>query len=122
MLAYIYVPVLQRELNLFSESIWNSHRGRKQKNKELPVGIPDHIYSFPALYGGSHCGFQLSDEDLQEVADLSGVLQSNTDYLEPSFRQECERHIQDAGAICSSKAADAYLLLKANFERNNLID
>ena len=86
------------------------------------MGIPDHIYSFPALYGGQHCDFQLSDEDLQEVADLSGVLQSNTDYLEPSFRQECERHIQDAGAICSSKAADAYLLLKANFERNNLID
>ena len=55
LLAYIYVPVLQ-ELDTFKEKIWNSHRIRQQKDTNLPSGVPDHIYSFPAEYGLEECG------------------------------------------------------------------
>jgi hypothetical protein len=50
MLAYIYIPVIQKELDVF-QRIWNSHRIRKQKEARLPKGIPDHVYSFPEKYG-----------------------------------------------------------------------
>ena len=56
MLAFIYVPLLQRELDIFKDTIWNNHRGCKQRNKELPTGIPEHIYHFPEIYGGIKCG------------------------------------------------------------------
>ena len=42
-LAYVYIPVIQKELDIFRTTVWNSHRGRKQQNKKLPCGVPDHI-------------------------------------------------------------------------------
>ena len=71
MLSYVYIPVLEKELDVFKNTIWNNHRGRKQKNKELPDGIPEHIYNFPQHYGATKCGIPVSDEDLEEVAQLS---------------------------------------------------
>lgn len=38
LLAYVYIPVIQKELDIFRTTIWNNHRVRKQKNKELPTG------------------------------------------------------------------------------------
>ena len=50
------VPVIQREIDIFKETIWNSHRIRKQKNTFLPNGVPNHIYEFPEKYGLRECG------------------------------------------------------------------
>lgn len=120
LLAYIYVPVLQRELDTFRVTVWNNHRIRKQSNKELPTGIPDHIYNCPWEYGANKCGIKVNEEDLKEVAELSGVLDDTDDYLEPEVRRECERHISNADDIESSQAANAYLFLKAQFDVNML--
>ncbi len=38
-LAFIYIPVVQKELDIFRKTVWNSHRGRKQKNKQLQIGM-----------------------------------------------------------------------------------
>ena len=70
LLAYIYIPVIQRELDVFWASVWNSHRIRKQKKKELPTRVPDHIYHCPEEYGSEKCGLQVSDNDLREVAEI----------------------------------------------------
>ena len=43
------VPLVQKEINIFRESIWNSHRIRAQKETALPDGIPNHIFSFPIV-------------------------------------------------------------------------
>ncbi len=48
-LAYIFVPVVQRECDIFVRG-WNSHRVRQQNDVLLPAGIPDHIFSFPEKY------------------------------------------------------------------------
>lgn len=56
LLAYIMVPLLQREVDIFKDSIWNSHRIRPQKETALPAGVPNHIYSFPEEYGMEECG------------------------------------------------------------------
>ena len=116
MLAFIYIPVLQRELDIFRTTIWNNHRVRKQKNKELPNGIPEHIYHCPDQYGGEKCGVPLTEEDLLDVATYSEVLVDTDDYLQAEFRQECERHIPDPDEIKAADAADAYLFLRTNFK------
>ena len=53
------IPIMQRELDEFKDTIWNTHRIRYQKETMLPDGIPDHIYSFPEKYGLEQCGYLL---------------------------------------------------------------
>ena len=56
MLAFVLIPLLQKELNTFKDTIWNTHRIRQQKDTELPNGVPNHIYAFPGEYGFADCG------------------------------------------------------------------
>ena len=63
LLSYVYIPVLQKELDVFRVSVWNNHRVRKQKGKELPTGVPEHIYHCPDQYGGEKCGFLLQSNN-----------------------------------------------------------
>ena len=51
LLAFMMIPLLQKELDIFKESVWNTHRIRAQKDRNLPAGVPNHIYNFPELYG-----------------------------------------------------------------------
>ena len=55
-LAFVLIPLLQKELNTFKDTIWNTHRIRQQRDTELPNGVPNHIYAFPAEYGFADCG------------------------------------------------------------------
>ena len=45
LLAYVYIPVIQKQLDIFRKCVWNNHRTRKQKAKKLPAGVPEHIYT-----------------------------------------------------------------------------
>jgi hypothetical protein len=117
MLAYVYIPLLQKELDIFKNTVWNNHRGRKQRNKHLPDGIPEHIYQFPEHYGGTKCGTHLSDEDLEEVAEVSSILEDTNDYLEPQFHAECERVFPQAKEVLPNEALLAFRFLKQNFDR-----
>ena len=113
-LAYVYIPVIQKELDIF-RTVWNSHRGRKQQNKQLPCGVPDHIYYHPDQYGGECCGYTVCEEHFKEVADLSGVLAEETDdFLECEFRASCEQHTPNTNEIKPDQAANAYLFLKSH--------
>ena len=53
--------MVQRELDEFREVVWNQSRGRKQRDKELPTGIPSHIYNNQEFYGGEECGHALTE-------------------------------------------------------------
>jgi hypothetical protein len=55
-LAFILIPLLQKELDVFKDTIWNSHIIRQQKETDLPNGVPNHIYAFPDAYGLEDCG------------------------------------------------------------------
>ena len=50
-LAYVYILVVQRECDIFI-NIWISNRIRSQ-GKKVQTGIPDHMFEFPEVYGGS---------------------------------------------------------------------
>ena len=54
------VPLIQKELDIFRETVWNTHRIRAQRDTALPDGIPDHIYNFPENYGLEECGMYQS--------------------------------------------------------------
>jgi len=56
LLAFIMIPLLQKQLDIFKDTIWNTHRIRAQKDTLLPDGIPNHIYSFPEDYDMEECG------------------------------------------------------------------
>ena len=55
-LAFTLIPLLQKELEVFKDTVWNSHRIRHQNETDLPNGVPDHIYAFPEAYGLEDCG------------------------------------------------------------------
>ena len=48
--------LVQKEMDVFRETVWNSHRVRHQRDTQLPKGIPNHLYSFPEQYGAEDCG------------------------------------------------------------------
>lgn len=49
-LAYIYIPIVQREIDLFVE-LWNNSRGRLQRDTLMPDSIPNVIHNCPEEYG-----------------------------------------------------------------------
>ena len=60
-IAYVYIPVLEREMHLFVTN-WNNDRIRFQKDTILPVGVPGHLYSFPEKYSLERCGLSISEK------------------------------------------------------------
>ena len=49
------IPLIQRELDEFKDTVWNSHRIRFQKDTFMPDGVPNHVYDFPCRYGLEEC-------------------------------------------------------------------
>ena len=112
LLAYVYLPVVQKELDVFREVVWNSSRGRKQKDKLLPTGIPNHIYRNPEEYGAEDCGTHLSESFLEELEEATGVTDDDHDFLTPTERLICETLLPDPSSLKPYDAADAYIRLK----------
>ena len=111
-LAYVYIPIVQRECDIFVR-YWNSHRIREQANLEIPTGVPDHIFSFPEQYGGNSKGILLTKDQLKEVAHVSGVLDVDSfDFMEPRVKRECEQHLPNPEKIESKNAIEAFRFLK----------
>ena len=114
MLFYIFIPVIQRECDIFVD-LWNSHRIRNQQGLELPTGVPSHMYYFPERYGGERKGFDLTKEEIREVAELSGVLDEPDDYLDAELRREFQIFIPELEKQNCDKAAESFRLLKQCF-------
>lgn len=74
MLAFIFIPVIQKELDIFRVTVWNHKRGRKQINKILPTGIPEYIYDHPEEFDAQDCGTVLLEEQLLSTAHGTNVL------------------------------------------------
>ena len=110
-LAYVFIPVLEKEIECFIHN-WNTRRIRFQKDTVLPDGIPEHIYSFPEKYGLERCGLPVTNEQLEEVSELSGVLDIPDDYLEPEFRARCEEIIDKPEDLEPKECINAFLLIK----------
>jgi len=115
MLAYVYIPVTQKELDVLRVSVWNAQGICNQKGKELPVGVPEHIYTCSERHDGEKCGFAVTEEQLREVAELANILDGTDDFLLEDFRQECQRHSRNTEDIEPDHAPNAFLYLKSRF-------
>lgn len=61
-------------------------------------------------------GWEVTEEQLEEVAELLDVLAHNNDYLSAEFRDKCERVIADPLEIAVSDFANAFCYLKENID------
>ena len=61
-------------------------------------------------------GWEVNYEQLQEVAEQSGVLQENDDYLDRNFRQQCEIFLPEPLSVEPSDCATAFLFLCKNIQ------
>ena len=57
-----YIPVIQKELDIFRRTVWNNHRGRKQENKDTTTGVVEHIISFSENYDSESYGKDITEE------------------------------------------------------------
>jgi hypothetical protein len=64
-------------------------------------------------------GTPVTQEALDEVGDVSGVLTVGDDYLAPDVRAECERIIPDINGVKSCNAADTFLFLKHHYHEQS---
>ena len=113
-MSFIYIPVVQRALNEFWTTVWNNSRGKKQRNKELPTGVPEHILQFPEKYGGENFGISVSEEHLEVIAEEFDIFNGATnDYIEQNHRTEFERDINRTDDMTPNEASDAYRFLKS---------
>ena len=60
--------------------------------------------------------YEVTEEQLEEVAELSEVLGSNDDYLSAEFRNKCEQLVPDPLEIDVSDFAHAFRYLKENVD------
>ncbi len=60
-------------------------------------------------------GWKVTEEQMEEAASMSGVLETSCDYLPPDFRRRCEEIIKDPLQVKASDCADAFAYLKHRF-------
>ena len=107
-LAYVYIPIVQRECDIFIRN-WNSHRIRDQGKPEIPTGIPDHMYAFPENFGGEHMGSILNTQHLRDGAEVSKILETNIELqMDRGVRDVCTNYLPDPEKLLSLKAIEAY--------------
>ena len=61
-------------------------------------------------------GWKIDEQQLKEVAELSGILESSNDYLDSDFRDCCARILPDPQNLEPSHCADAFIFLRERLQ------
>ena len=77
----------------------------------LPHGIPNHLYAFPEQCGATEKGISLSESDLVEVAELSG-LGSRLKYLSQEDHSQLFQVLPTLEQVECKDLVAAFKLLK----------
>lgn len=90
---------------------------------QVGVYLRNHI-SYKIICISDRCnwiflGLPVRDEELQDVAMQSGVLDVPDDFLSREFRDECERIISVTD-LTPKDCKDAFIFLKQNFQISNV--
>ena len=82
----------------------------------MPPPPPLHNHPQVIAYGLTIiCLISVTNQALDEVAEVSGVMTVGDDFLACDVRGECERVIPSEENVEAIDAADTYLFLKANY-------
>ena len=127
-MAYVYVPIVQRELDDFREIVWNNSRGRKQPLKALPTGVPAHMHAFPETYGYQNYGIAVVENDFSDLAavdSLKDIFEGNVeDYIPRTFSNICDEllariDVYYMSAVEINDAIGTYLYLREEISKIN---
>ncbi|KZT53342.1 hypothetical protein CALCODRAFT_404512, partial [Calocera cornea HHB12733] len=92
------VPFLQRKLDEYVH-MYNSSRPRADKNKVLPVGIPNDILEHPARYGAKNFKIHVSKDELCTVEDIYAPSDHPVfELVPPTFETEYQRVYRQLGS------------------------
>ena len=101
-MAYVYIPITQKELDDFRTVVWNNNRGRKQVHKALPNGKPPTVvYKFPEECCGSYTDFGLTVDDtdffeLGLIEELAPIFEGKyDDFIPSSLRTVLDNLLED---------------------------
>ena len=61
-------------------------------------------------------GWPVTEEQLEDVAKYSEVLETGSDFLEEDFRKSCEDLVSFPERVEPSECMDAFVYLKNNFQ------
>ena len=61
-------------------------------------------------------GFQVTEQDLQEVTELSGVLDAPDDYIPSLYREKLNNLLPNPQNIKSTEFVQTYLTLKQRYQ------
>ena len=114
MLAFIFIPVIQKELDVFKNVVWNHKRGRKQSNKELPTGIPEYIHDNPEEFGAENCGSDVTEDSLLLVGQDYDI-DLDECFIAVDLFQRFSVIFPDVDDIKLQDTVDAFLYLKSNY-------
>ena len=67
-------------------------------------------------------GFELTKQSLDDVAQLSGVMNFGNDYLPEVVRHECERVVPELDNVKPQDAATTFIFLKSYCNNANQVD
>lgn len=79
----------------------------------LPIVIANILFLPPSS------GFPITEEQLKDAAENSGVLQLDNDFISPEFRAKCTNILPYPDQVEPNECYDAFIYLKTNFNLSN---
>ena len=108
-LAYIFVPVIQRELDLLMDQ-HNTNCIRKQKGARLPTGgRPEYFFRCPESFGGKFEGRVIDKETLSITSEeFSSLTTSNVVKVEDDLLETIKMFVPDIDLVPSLQAGHKF--------------
>ena len=94
-------------------------KNNRSKNRRALTQIPGELCNFlPTLNRTSFLfiGYQVTEEQLRRIAQPSGVLRSDNDYLDPGFRTLCQNYLPNPHELRNDEWVRAYFKLKTDLK------
>lgn len=80
-LVFCFMDILKADLQRYMIS-WNAHRVRKNKQSNMPAGVPNFLYNYPEHYGFCQMGKSLNQLYLSECRNIYGERVDDTTFTE----------------------------------------
>ena len=72
------------------------------------------MLDFPEQYGGENIGIPLAQDQLQDVAEISGVMDADMfGYMNENIARQCSQYLPSVGTVTCKDAIDAYRFVKS---------
>ena len=80
----------------------------------LKLLINTQLILHPEQYGGGNMGIPLAQDQLQDVAEISGVMDADMfGYMDESIASQCSQYLPSVGTVTCKDDIDAYRFVKS---------